>query len=83
MSFFDNPLVILAVVVAVVVLWWRFTRKAPWSGPGELSNLREEQHRYLEARDRIDREEDAVPPRSVAADTPTEPGASAHGERAG
>jgi hypothetical protein len=63
MSVLDNPLVVLAVVVVGVVAWWRLTRKAPWSGPGELSNLRGEQQRYQEARDRIDRDEDAPPPR--------------------
>ncbi len=73
MSLVDSPLVVVAVVVAVVVGWWRFTRKAPWHGPGELSTLREEQHRYLEARDRIDREEDPVPPRSGSA-PPRRPG---------
>jgi hypothetical protein len=63
MSVLDSPVVVLAVVVAAVVGWWRFTRKAPWDGPGELSRLREEQRRYLDARDRLARDEDDPRPR--------------------
>jgi hypothetical protein len=63
MGFLDSPLVVLAVVVAAVAGWWWFTRKAPWDGPGELSRLREEQRRYTEARDRLDRDEEDPHPR--------------------
>lgn len=63
MSLLDSPLVVLAVVVGGVGLWWRLTRKVPWDEPGDLSNLREEQRRYAEARDRQDRDEEAPRPR--------------------
>ena len=63
MSVLDNPLVVLAVVAAGVAGWWRLTRKAPWDEPGDLSNLREEQRRYAEARDRRDRDEEDPRPR--------------------
>ena len=58
MSVLDSPLVVLAVVVTGVGAWWWLTRKAPWREPGDLETLREEQRRYLDARDRLDTDED-------------------------
>ena len=63
MSVLDSPLVVLVVVVAGVVVWWRLTRGASWDAPGDPSTQREKQERYRRAQAQADKEQGNAPPR--------------------
>ena len=62
LSVLDSPLVVQTAGVVGIGVWW-LTYKAPWSEPGDLETVGGEQRRYVDARDRLDTDENAHRPR--------------------